>query len=333
MVESFLDYVRSTYCPGWDCSMMWCHALLCLGLCSKKSDSYSSIELPTTAFPWSEYGCGCHDILNLTVDDILKIKNYAGPYIRTDVPFWEIGEQNFTRADQFIELVTKAQGIPVIVVRGWTDTLGVDKSDIKMTANMSREVRDEACLNLSYRLADRYRDKNVIFEGWNEPDHDSTTEGFHVSTGEDRWSALVSHLIAFGKGIRKANGITAFAPFMTLNETKCDRVEDVWRQTHEYFDYFSFHYYDDDVDKIYYYCKKFGDIVGSRSTICTEYGSQDTKDLTYYRKAAYAIKKGFTNFKSVILYVYDVNDDTSHKEKWEMRDRDLLWNVTHDSKP
>ena len=291
-------------------------------------------EIPTTAFPWSKYGIGIHDVFQ-SLDDYKKMITYSGPFIRTDIPWWEVGENNFSRLDEFLKKCSDAskdlglEVYPIIVTRGWTNSLGEDKSDIKMTPDMPQSQRDNAAALLGLRLANELQGTNIFcVEGWNEPDHDNKTEGFYVNTNEDRFTALASHLISSMKPFRDVGIKTAFAPFMTLNDSKFVEIEEVWNLTKNYFDYFSFHYYDDDPSKICYWATKTFNMIGNIPVICTEHGSQSNKSKEYYRQSAWSMYKVFgNNFKAVLNYCYDGHDT------WALKNSDLLWNITHDVKP
>lgn len=298
----------------------------------KKSDEKCPFDIKTSSFPWSEYGIGIHDVFQ-SIDEYKKAVTSSGPYLRTDIPWWEVGEKNFSRTDEFLnkcEQATKELGfqvLPIIVVRGWTNTPYADKSDIQMQNSMPQAQREEAGYKLAKRLAERVKGRVFCIESWNEPDHDNPENGFYLSTGEDRWTAFKSHLLTTTKAFREAGIKTAFCPFMTLNDTKASILTDVWKATQQNFDFFSFHYYDDDPSKICYYATQIAKLVADRPTLCTEHGSQSDKSQNYYRQSAWAIKTAFKNFVVVLNYCYDGDNN------WQEKDKDLVWNVTHDSKP
>lgn len=340
-----LNFIRANYCPGWHCDPVWCQAALLLGLCHSSKNARYSGTIPTTPFPPDLYGIGVHDTGNLVVDDYRACIDSCGLWLRTDVPFWEIGSRDWARTDRFVAEANRAGrvlGRPVkliLCVRGWTDSLGDRNVVVPMTPDMPQAKRDISARALCKMLAARVRGRVEYIELWNEPDNSHYVEGFHLrkDSPQNFWQtqeffeAFTSHLTACKQGIRDgaAGGppYVAFSPFMSLAQNRFSVIEKVWRATHEGMDAFSIHMYDDDGYEVVPWAQKMAKVLAGRPVLVTEHGSQhhENQTVSWYRQQAWGFKIGFGNsLRAVLNYVYD-----EPSSKFEMRGRDLFRGVTH----
>ena len=306
---------------------------------------YSEEGIPNDPYTSSKYGMNLHDVDTMTVEDYKRTLSYAGTWVRISISTDEVADQNWSyRLEPFLtNLQTAADELGVetnivINLSGYSNTSGAANA---LYESLSWEEKASRYESLAYSLATQVHSMghtDVIFESWNEPDNDEpgVDLGIGVSPDSDEFVNAITLLNnGFSSGIKQAHGITAFSPFMTLNEEKYDLVKEVWLATESGFDYFSFHYYDDEPGKARYYAEETVDYLANRPVIATEHGYQHhMKDTSYYRRQAWALDQGFTyqgssTLKGIMNYVYG-----SNHAPWVIGDNeDFFWRVTHDSKP
>ena len=307
------------------------------------TNDYSEDGIPDSAFSWSNYGMNVHNVDTMSVEDFERILSYAGPWVRLSISTDEVAEANWSyRLEPALEKIQRAGAnlnIDPQVVLALTGYSNYSSGGDYLLRDLSWQDKGNRYYNLAYSLTNRVQDLgygDVIFEAWNEPDHDASDIGIGLSTDDPEFvSALSTLLNGFAAGVHAAGGTTAFSPFMTINDSKYDVMKSVWEGTHNGFDYFSAHIYDDEPGKARYWADRVTDFTADRPVIITEHGYQNhMKDYGYYRRQAWGLYQGFnfngeTTLKGVMGYVYG-----SDHEPWVIDPGDdFLWLVTHDTKP
>lgn len=278
----------------------------------------------------------------MTIDDYRRIlKNGSG--VRISVWSSEVAEDNWYSLFPALDRLRHAglrEGIKpyLVVTTGGLDSRSeVQNSSKHLLPHLSWEELARRYRIIGKKLARKLSDmgwSGSIVEAWNEPDHHDYG-GFKDAVGSPEWINGLSFLIdQFCKGVREVGSIrTAFAPFMTLNESKFWMVESVWRNVHQGCDLFSFHDYDDSPSEMYKNAVKMQRITVERPVIVTEHGNQRSPHAwNLYREQAWSFQNAFgQNLEKVFGYVAY---STHSKFVIDFRKPDdQAWKVTYDHMP
>ena len=307
----------------------------------KKLFGVSTVEIPTAAFPYEQYGMNIQDI-DQTTENILRALKGSGPWLRFTVPTDEAAEENWYRLDPFLSRVKEAKadypGLKLLIIlTKYSGYAPGAESDIhagrRLYQSLSNEEAHNRYYNLAYRLAKKLEAEgfaDAIIECWNEPDH--TVFGIKLDLGEEFVTRLTYLAKGFAAGV-KASGVCqcAFPSFMSMNDSRWSYIEKLWKNCGGLFDYFNVHYYDDEPEECYKWAAKVAALTGDKPALITEHGDQhNIEDIAILRGQAWAFKLTFKErLKAVLGYVW-CSDDAG----WAIADDAArLWNVTHDQNP
>ena len=302
-------------------------------------NNYDDAGIPHDAFFWSYYGMNVQKVDTMSTADFARTLTYAGPWLRINMSTDEVAEENWYRLEPalaHLRAAANSTGIEPNLVINLSGYSYYDSGDDYLLRDLSWEEKGDRYSSLAFELTEKVHSLgwgDAIIEAWNEPDNTNYYLGIGPSSGSAEFkTGLIELLDGFSAGVREAGGITAFSPFMTLNDTKIDTVRYVWQHTHAGFDYFSAHQYDDDPGKVRYWAEQTKGFTGDRPVIITEHGYQSSpKDADKYRRQAWALYQGFgaDTLRGVMGYVY-----ASDHQPWAIGDNeDFFWKVTHDSRP
>lgn len=339
------DLMRQYYCPFALCSTSLCNILIFIGAC-KKDNNYD-YDIPNSVFDWYKYGQNIHNIEKMSIDDCRRLLRYNGPWIRTSIGTSWVAENNFSRLETFLNKLKKAGDIEnvkpkfTLAMSGFEDRENYQDSNkypLHMIPSLSWNELCNRYEKLATKLAlflNSIGWGDTILEAWNEPDHESFDMGIRINYNDSTFVNKLSKLVSsFGNGVKLSNTCqTAFCSFMSMNDSKFSKQIDVWKNTHNYFDYYNVHYYDDEPEKMYYWANEIKKITVDRPILITEHGNQhNTKDVNLYRKQAWAFQKAFgDNLKAVIGYV-TYSDHLHWLVNFNIPD-DMAWKITHNTKP
>lgn len=304
---------------------------------------YNDDGIPSSAFTWSRYGMNLHNLQSLSVDQYERVLNYTGPWIRFSMHTDEVAEDNWnfrlTPGLRNIQAAADRLGITPKITIALTGYSNQSSGDDYLLKDISWEEKADRYYNLAKKLTEKVVSLgfgDAIIEAWNEPDNPAGDVGIGLGVGDSQFqSAMTGMLNSFSAGVHDAGGKTAFSPFMSINDSKYDTIKSLWESTHQGFDYFSAHVYDDDPGKARYWAEQVVSFTADRPVIISEHGYQNhLKDATYYRRQAWGLEQGFkfngqTTLQGIMGYVYGSDHDP-----WVISDEeDFFWKVTHDTKP
>lgn len=302
-------------------------------------NKYDDAGIPHDAFFWNYYGMNVQKVDTMSASDFATCLNYTGPWLRINVSTDEVAEENWYRLEpalRNLRAAANSTGIEphlIINLSGYSNSAS---GDDYLLRTLSWGEKGDRYGDLAFELTEKVHSlgwESAIIEAWNEPDNSNYYLGIGPSAGSSEFKTGLEELLtSFSEGVRNAGGLTAFSPFMTLNDTKIDTVRTVWKDVQGGFDYFSAHQYDDDPGKVRYWAKETKKFTGDRPVIISEVGYQSSpKDADKYRRMDWALYQGFGSdtLKGVMGYVY-----ASDHQPWAISgNEDFFWKVTHDSKP
>lgn len=302
-------------------------------------NKYDDAGIPHDAFSWSYYGMNVQKVESMSVSDFVTCLTYTGPWLRINMSTDEVAEENWYRLEpalRNLRTAANSTGIDVNLVINLSGYSNYTSGDDYLLRNLSWQEKGDRYGDLAFELTEKVHSLgwgDAIIEAWNEPDNSNYYIGIGPSAGSSEFkTGMVELLTSFSDGVHAAGGVTAFSPFMTLNDTKIDTVRSVWKDVESGFDYFSAHYYDDDPGKARYWAKETRRFTGDRPVIISEIGFQSSpKDADKYRRMCWALYQGFGSdtLKGVMGYVY-----ASDHQPWTIdKNEDFFWKVTHDSRP